>query len=230
MFRRFSASTISRNLLVASSSITRQFTASSFFQFPNIDCKCFEFLESKRFCCSTKTTNENEEQQEGLSIMTTEQQQKGDYYRIETLDDARPPEEVIEWRSARGSGPGGQGVNSSQNKAELRVNLQKWNMIDPVIFDLETFEKMKSDFGKKYMTATGDILIISSHLHRSLEKNKEECLATVKKMVRDASYVAPALNPVMKFDPDYVKRVVMPKKRFKSNMNKIKRSVKSGNW
>ena len=103
-------------------------------------------------------------------------------------------------------------------------------MINPVTFDLETLEKLKSDVGKKYITAAGDVLILSSHLHRSLEKNKEECLNTVKKMVRDASYVPPALNPVMKFDPNYVKRVVMPKKRFKSNMNKMKKSVRSGNW
>jgi ribosome-associated protein len=152
----------------------------------------------------------------------------GDYFRVETLEDATPPDSVIEWRVARGSGPGGQAVNSGSNKAELRVNLQSWRNMDPLVMCDETHAKLLEQNGKS-TAQNGTLLIVTSHKHRSLDKNKEECIAVVRQMVRQASYVPPAAAPRMKFDPNVMRQVVH-KKHARRNFNKTKATVRSGKW
>ena len=76
-------------------------------------------------------------------------------------------EELIVWRSARSSGPGGQHVNTSNSKAELLYTVKHLN------------EKILHLVRRKRPSLVSkDHLIISSQKYRSLSTNQKDCIET----------------------------------------------------
>jgi protein subunit release factor B len=116
------------------------------------------------------------------------------------------PPACVEVKLARGSGPGGQGVNSSSNKAELRVDLKKLQMLSDAV-DGETLDRLR--VAEAARVTTGDVLIYTSHEHRSALKNQEACAARARRALHAASYVAPVAAPIdfeRRFDASAVRK------------------------
>ena len=108
------------------------------------------------------------------------------------------PPECLKWTYSRGSGPGGQGVNSSSNKAVLKVSLESV-MSFCVDIEVDIIETLR-DQAASHLTGNDEILV-SSHEHRSLERNKKVCVKLVQDMLYAASYVP---HPEKKHEPSHV--------------------------
>jgi len=80
------------------------------------------------------------------------------------------PPEAVEWQFARSGGPGGQHVNRTSSKAQLR-------------FDLVRCPHLPEDVRQRVLARerprlTGDgMLVISSQRHREQPRNVADCLA-----------------------------------------------------
>lgn len=110
------------------------------------------------------------------------------------------PEKAYTVVATRGSGPGGQGVNSSSNKAELRVSIQ--GLLEHCEgMDLDTIDALREQAASRINK--DDILVISSHESRSLNTNIKACLKIAHDIIYKASYVpipdvpTPPPKPVM---------------------------------
>lgn len=89
------------------------------------------------------------------------------------------PEDELEVRFARSGGPGGQHVNTSSTKVELR-------------FDLSGSPSLDDDQKRRVNAALGNritkdgVLVLTSSEHRSQTRNREAVLARFATLVGDA--------------------------------------------
>lgn len=84
----------------------------------------------------------------------------------------------------RSSGPGGQSVNTTNSKAELRLKVAEWEGIDDNI--MKNLKEKYSNFINK-----NDELVVRSQTHKSQSKNLDECILKVKKILYYSSEVKP---------------------------------------
>jgi protein subunit release factor B len=135
------------------------------------------------------------------------------------------PESAYEVRMSRGSGPGGQGVNSSSNKVELRVRVVE--LLD--LLDEETYSTLVRQQCGKALTSDGELLIVSSHDHRSALKNKEACVDMIKEMVVKASWVPPVeADPIETAQTTITHHKI--ERRKKGMALKMRSSARQGKW
>ena len=89
------------------------------------------------------------------------------------------PRAEIEFNYVRSSGPGGQNVNKTNSKAELR-----WNVFhSPCLSDLQ--RKLIQNSPATKLSLAGEI-IITSNRFRDQIRNKEDCLEKFIKLIRQA--------------------------------------------
>ena len=103
------------------------------------------------------------------------------------------PQSVYTVTGTRGSGPGGQGVNSSSNKAELRldVGLLTANCSE---IPLEVIDRLREHAGSRL--TKDDVIVVTSHEHRSLTQNTKVCFKQLQDMLYAASYTPEKNEPV----------------------------------
>ena len=89
------------------------------------------------------------------------------------------PDELIEMRAVRASGPGGQNVNKVSNAVELRFDSAGW---DPLPHTARV--RLRRIAGRR-MTAEGLIVIDAQRL-RSLEQNRADALERLVAMIRES--------------------------------------------
>src|SRR5215207_10046878 len=99
---------------------------------------------------------------------------------LEVTELIRIPDEELEFSYARSGGPGGQNVNKVASKAMLR-----WKAAATVAAIPEPAKaRMRARFPSRF-TVDGDVLI-QSQQYRDQERNREDCLAKLTEMIRDA--------------------------------------------
>jgi ribosome-associated protein len=89
------------------------------------------------------------------------------------------PDELLEFRAVRASGPGGQNVNKVSNAIELRFDSSAWPALQPAA------RLRLARLAGRRMTDTG-LIVIDAQRHRSLEQNRADAIERLVTMVRAA--------------------------------------------
>jgi ribosome-associated protein len=89
------------------------------------------------------------------------------------------PDDRLEFRAVRASGPGGQNVNKVSNAVELRFDSAGWDALWP-----SARARLKRIAGRR-MTDAGMIVIDAQRL-RSQEQNRADALDRLVTMIREA--------------------------------------------
>src|SRR5512136_2562254 len=89
------------------------------------------------------------------------------------------PDELLEFRAVRASGPGGQNVNKVSNAIELRFDAAAWDALPP-----NARLRLGRIAGRR-MTDAG-LIVIDAQRHRSLEQNRADALERLVVMITAA--------------------------------------------
>jgi ribosome-associated protein len=95
-----------------------------------------------------------------------------------------PPHE-LNWRFSRSSGPGGQGVNTSDSRVELSLDLATSTAFGPV-------QRQRALRHLEHRLVDG-VLTVTASEHRSQLRNRQAALARMAELLRAA--VAPPAPP-----------------------------------
>jgi ribosome-associated protein len=126
------------------------------------------------------------------------------------------PANELSWRFSRSGGPGGQGVNTTDSRVELSVDVATSTAFGPVQRDraLRRLEHRLVD----------GVLTVTASEHRSQLRNREAALVRMTELLRDA--VAPPAAPRRPTRPTRaaVERRLAEKKR-RSDVKKRRRAT-----
>ena len=89
------------------------------------------------------------------------------------------PESELEFRAARAGGPGGQSVNTTSSKIELR-----WSVRDSAALSEQQRERLLQRLSSR-LTVDG-VLILQGSEHKSQHRNREAVLARFRSVVGEA--------------------------------------------
>ncbi len=94
------------------------------------------------------------------------------------------PEAELSWRFSRSSGPGGQGVNTTDSRAELSFDVAR----SPVLSDLLRARALERLAGR----LVDGVLTVAASEHRSQLQNREAAEQRLAQLLREAVSPPPA--------------------------------------
>lgn len=116
------------------------------------------------------------------------------------------PEEELEIRATRSGGPGGQHVNTSSTRAEVR-----WNVRTSTALTVEQRERLLARLASR-LDARGRIRVVSG-ARRSQRQNRDAAVTRLTAMVRDALAVPKPRKKTRPSRAAMERRVAEKKKR-----------------
>ena len=115
------------------------------------------------------------------------------------------PEAELSWRFSRSSGPGGQGVNTTDSRVELSWNLLASEVLSPALKE-RAVERLAGRL-------VGGVLTITASEHRSQLRNREAAEARLTARVAEAIAPPPRSRRPTKPSRGSVERRIAQKKR-----------------
>lgn len=102
---------------------------------------------------------------------------------LEISDTICIPDEEIEFQALRAQGPGGQHVNKVSSALQLRFDIGRSSLPEPV-------KERLTALADRRISADG-VLVIKAQRHRSQSRNREDALERLQALVRAACHRDP---------------------------------------
>ncbi len=83
----------------------------------------------------------------------------------------------MQWKFTRSGGPGGQHVNTSATRAELRIRIGAIGGLHPA-----AAERVRSSAGHLLVESTDEVRVVSQE-HRSQPQNRAACIARLRALI-----------------------------------------------
>ena len=126
------------------------------------------------------------------------------------------PANAIRWQFSRSQGPGGQHVNKTNSRAELRIAIRQTDFLPPAVA-----RRLQTQAGSRATTA-GE-LVLTSQRFRAQNRNINDCLAKLSALLMKA------------LDSPKIRRATQPtrasktrrleKKKYRSATKKLRRKI-----
>ncbi len=121
----------------------------------------------------------------------------------------------VEWSPIRGQGAGGQNGNKVSTALHLRFDIRSSSLPDEV-------KDRLLRCGDQRISSSG-VVVIKAQRYRSQERNREDALSRLRKMLEEAAFVLPERRPTRPTRASKRRRVDSKVKRgrIKANRQKI---------
>lgn len=126
------------------------------------------------------------------------------------------PARAIHWQFSRSQGPGGQHVNKTNSRAELRIDIQHSNFLSPAIA-----QRLRSQAGNRVTTA-GE-LILTSQRFREQNRNVNDCLAKLSALLTKSLSLPKTRRATQPTRASKTRR--LEKKKHRSATKKLRRKI-----
>ncbi|GAA3446069.1 alternative ribosome rescue aminoacyl-tRNA hydrolase ArfB [Planomonospora venezuelensis] len=126
------------------------------------------------------------------------------------------PEAELRWRFSRSSGPGGQGVNTTDSRVELSFDLAATEALPPAL-KTRALERLASRL-------TGGVVTIAASEFRSQLRNREAAEMRLALLLREAVAPPPKKRRPTKPSRGAVERRITAKKH-RSDLKRLRRDI-----
>ncbi|NLU68063.1 alternative ribosome rescue aminoacyl-tRNA hydrolase ArfB [Streptomyces sp. HNM0574] len=128
------------------------------------------------------------------------------------------PESELSWRFSRSSGPGGQHVNTSDSRAELRFDLAATHAL-PEVWKERALERLAGRL-------TDGVLVVRASEHRSQWRNRETAAVRMASLLAEATAPPPRARRKKKVSRGANERRLRAKQR----QGELKRGRSGRGW